>query len=267
MKLLNGTEIAGYIKERQLSQVRALRQAQKTVPKLAIVSCKDDPVSNKYLDLKKQYGSDILIDVDIHKIDQNEAKGLIRALNNESTVHAIIVQLPLTDTTQTAEIVNTIAVHKDVDSLGEKSQFDAATPLAILWLLAGYNIDLRDKNVTIVGRGKLVGAPLKEMLNASNIAVNVIHSQTENPEEIMLESDVIVTAVGKPGIISASMIPQNCVVVDAGVSNASGQLQGDLASDVYDRDDLTLTPKIGGVGPLTVCALFDNVIKATQNSM
>jgi methylenetetrahydrofolate dehydrogenase (NADP+) / methenyltetrahydrofolate cyclohydrolase len=139
--------------------------------------------------------------------------------------------------------------------------------MAIMWLLNGFAVELTGKKITIVGRGRLVGAPLKKMMDSSGLNIQVIHSQTSNPEEILLNSDVIITAVGKPGIIDSAMLPLNCVVVDAATSSENGQLKGDLADDVYEREDLILTPKKGGVGPLTVCALFDNVIRAAQSSI
>src|SRR6185312_16790311 len=141
MKLLNGRELAGYIKERQAHEVRGLRQAHNVFPKLAIVQAKDDPVINTYVNLKQKYGADILIDVDIHRIEQKDAPSTIAQLNDDSSVHGIIVQLPLEDTSQTDEIVNLVAPDKDVDALGQAPNFDPATPMAIMWLLAGYNIE------------------------------------------------------------------------------------------------------------------------------
>src|ERR1700760_4135164 len=153
MKLLNGQELAGFIKKRQAHEVRMLRQAQHVLPRLAIVQVKDDPVINTYVGLKRRYGADILIDVDIHRIDQRDAPGVIQKLNDDPAVHGIIVQLPLSDTAQTDEIVSMVAPQKDVDALGPDPQFDPATPMAIMWLLAGYNVDTRGKRVLIVGRG------------------------------------------------------------------------------------------------------------------
>lgn len=265
MKYLNGAELAGFIKERQVKQVRALRQAHKIIPKLAIVLCNDNPVSAKYTELKKSYGADILIDVKIHKISQKDAITTINRLNKDKTIHGIIVQLPLNYPDQTDEIVSAISVAKDADGLNSKSHFDAATAMAILWLLSGYDINLTDKKVVILGRGRLVGAPLKKMLDNSGVKTQVIHSQTKNPNSILKNANVIISAVGKPGILTSFMIPKNCVIVDAATASEGGQIKGDLADDVYQRDDLTITPKIGGVGPLTVCALFDNLIRVTQS--
>lgn len=264
MKLLNGAELAEFIKERQGHQARALIQANGIKPKLAIIVCTSNPVIATYVGLKQRYGADIGIDVEVHKIDQSEALGLIAALNDNKDVHGIIVQLPLQDPAQTDEIVNAVLPAKDVDALGKDAIFDPATPMAIMWLLAGYNVDLVGKAITIVGNGRLVGKPLKVMFDKSNIEAVVLDGSKEHPDDILLHSQIVITAVGKPGLITSDMIPLDCVVVDAAVASEDGQLKGDLADDVYERDDIKVTPRKGGVGPLTVVALFDNVIRAAS---
>lgn len=267
MKLLNGLEIAGFIKERQARQVRALRQAHGVVPKLAIVVTVDNPVIDVYMRMKRQYGADILIDVDIHRITLDEAQDTIKQLNEDSSVHGIIVQLPLSDPARTDEIVNLVAPEKDVDALGASATLDPATPMAILWLLAGHNVDFQGRRVLLVGRGKLVGAPLEKMLLASGVDVHVADRSTPDLSTETLQADIIITATGSPAILYSNMIKQGAVVVDAGVASEDGKTVGDVAPEVYDREDLTITPTKGGVGPLTVCALFENVIRAASASV
>lgn len=264
MKELNGRELAGYIKERQAHEVRSLRQSLHVQPKLAIVVTIEHPAIEVYMRMKRRYGADILVDVDVHKVMQSEAVGLIKQLNVDNSVHGIIVQLPLADPSETQKICDLVAPEKDVDALGTNATLDPATPLAILWLLAGYNIGLNDKKIVLVGRGKLVGAPLERMLLASGNDVTVVDSKTAHPAEIVREGDVIITATGVPGIVTSEMVKSGAVVVDAGVAGEQGKTVGDLAPDVYERDDLTITPTKGGVGPLTICALFENVIRAAR---
>ncbi len=267
MRLLNGKELADFIKERQSKTVRGLRQAHDIEPKLAIVQCKDDPVINTYVKLKKAYGADILVDVDVHFVSQEEIAKLLQKLNQDKKIHGIIVQLPITDTSQTEEIVNMVAPEKDVDALGKNAKFDPATPMAILWLLSGYNVDLTGKKVLLIGRGKLVGAPLERMLKSSGINVEVVERGIPDLSVHTKQADIIITATGSPAILYSDMITQGAVVVDAGVASESGITVGDLAPDVYEREDLTITPTRGGVGPLTVCALFDNVIRAAKRGV
>ena len=265
MKLLNGSELAGFIKERHAKQVRALR-ANKVTPKLAIVQVKNDPVINTYVHLKQRYGADIGVDVEVFTPKQTDLPKIIPGLNNDRSVHGIIVQLPLEDISQTDEVINLVAPDKDVDALANKSQFEPATPMAILWLLAGYGIDLADKKILLIGRGKLVGAPLEKILKASGYEVEVIDRSIKNLAAHTKSADIIITATGSPAVIYSDMISPGAVVVDAGVASESGKTVGDLAPDVYERDDLIITPKKGGVGPLTVCALFENVIRAAGKS-
>jgi methylenetetrahydrofolate dehydrogenase (NADP+)/methenyltetrahydrofolate cyclohydrolase len=267
MKLLNGSELAGFIKERQAHQVRRLRQAHGVQPKLAIVVTIDNPVIDVYVRLKQQYGTDILVDVDVHRIKQTETTELLNKLSKNENIHGIIVQLPLENPEETEEIVNLVAPEKDVDALGERSTFEPATPMAILWLLSGYNVDLAGKKVVLVGRGKLVGAPLEKILRASEVDVEVADRSTPNLADKTREADVVITATGSPAILYPDMIKPGAVVVDAGVASEDGKTVGDVAPEVYERDDLTITPVKGGVGPLTVCALFENVIRAAQSTI
>lgn len=267
MKILNGRELAEFIKERQAKQVRGLRQAEHVAPKLAIIMTVEHPAIETYVRMKKRYGADVLIDVDVHTVSQSEAPSLIARLNADKTVHGIIVQLPLEDPSQTNEICDLVAPEKDVDALGIRAIYDPATPMAILWLLAGYNVDLAGKRIVIVGRGKLVGAPLERVLLSAGHDVTVVDKSTEHPEDIITEADILITATGIPGLITSAMIKPGAVVVDAGVAGEEGKTVGDLGSDVRERIDLTITPEKGGVGPLTICALFDNVIRATRESV
>ena len=264
MKLLNGKELADYIKERQARDVRALRQAHGIAPKLAIVVTVDNPVIDLYMRLKQQYGADILIDVDVHRVQQTEVPQLLNTLSNDESVHGVIVQLPLEDPSKTDEIVNLVPANKDVDALGEHPAFDPATPMAIMWLLAGYNINLPGKRILLVGKGKLVGAPLFRIFTDSGLDVHVADRSTTDLAAETIQADIIITATGRPAILYPDMIKQGAIVVDAGVASEDGKTVGDVDESVYARDDLTITPAKGGVGPLTVCALFENVIRAAR---
>jgi methylenetetrahydrofolate dehydrogenase (NADP+) / methenyltetrahydrofolate cyclohydrolase len=262
MRLLDGLQLAGFIKERQARQVRALRQAHKIFPKLAIIRTSEDPRIAAYVKLKKAYGADILVEVEEHFVPQSQALATVKKLNADPTVTGIIVQLPLAETSKTSELLNAVDPAKDVDGLGEKAVLDPATPMAILWLLAGYNIELTGKNVVVVGQGRLVGGPLTKMLTASGNKVTPVTKATDNLEAAIRTGDVVITAAGVPGLIKSDMLRPDAIVVDAGVATDKGKLVGDIDPAVYERHDLTITPKRGGVGPLTVCALFENVIRA-----
>lgn len=264
MKLLVGSELAGFIKERQAHNVRSLVQSRNITPKLAIINTTKNPVIDVYMKLKRSYAHDIGINVDIHQVDQDTVPDLINQLNEDATVHGIIIQLPLERPEETEKLVNLVAPTKDVDALGAKSKFDPATPMAILWLLSGFNVDISGKKVVLLGRGKLVGKPLEKMLKNSGVDVDTVDRKTEDISAITKSADIIITATGQPAILKSSMVGIGAVVVDAGVASENGKTVGDVDEELYQRSDITITPKKGGVGPLTVCALFDNVIRAAS---
>ena len=260
MRELNGSELAGFIKERQAKQVRALRQAWHINPRLAIVTDVENPVIETYMRLKQRYGADILIDVEIHRVPAGGALEVIQELNNRDDVQGIILQLPISNSDQTEELLESIREDKDVDGLRKKAIFQAATPTAISWLLAGYGVDLKNKKVAIVGRGRLVGAPLERMWLKSGVDVTVFEKGDDLSQ--LINYDIIVSATGVPGLIKSQMVKAKAVVVDAGTASENGKIVGDVSEEARQRNDVIITPKKGGVGPLTVSALFDNVITA-----
>lgn len=260
MRELNGSELAGFIKERQAKQVRALRQAWHINPRLAIVTDVENPVIETYMRLKQRYGADILIDVEIHRVSAGGALEVIQELNNRDDVQGIILQLPISNPEQTEELLESIREDKDVDGLRKKAIFQAATPTAINWLLAGYSVDLKGKKVAIVGRGRLVGAPLEKMWLKSGVDVTVFEKGDGLSQ--LINYDIIVSATGVPGLIKSQIVKAKAVVVDAGTASENGKIVGDVSEEVRQRNDVIITPKKGGVGPLTVSALFDNVITA-----
>lgn len=272
MRILNGAELRDFIKERQAKQVRALRQSWKVFPKLVIFYTSDNPVIKTYIGLKKAYGEDILIDIEARFCKKSELKQQIQKANLDENVHGIIVQLPIEDDegkkTEGAElldILSEISSEKDVDGLAGDN-FDPATAVAINWLLAGYNIDLSKRKIAIVGQGLLVGKPLAKMWHKSGYdIVTYDKSSSSDMVDNLSQFDVVVSAAGIPELIKSSMLKHKAVVVDAGTAEQGGVIRGDVSDKVREtRKDLTVTPKIGGVGPLTVAALIDNVITSAR---
>jgi methylenetetrahydrofolate dehydrogenase (NADP+)/methenyltetrahydrofolate cyclohydrolase len=265
-KILDGNELADFIKERQAHQVRGLRQHDKIRPRLAIVVTSDNPVIGTYVRLKQAYAQDILIETDVFRVDVDRAAAKITELNDDQLVTGIIVQLPLSDPALTDQLVNLISPAKDVDGLGQNSQFDPATAVAINWLLTGYNIELTGRKIVIVGRGRLVGAPLAAMWQQSGYDVTVL-GRNADLKSALAQAEIIVSATGVPGLLTDDLIPPGAVVVDAGTADDSGVVVGDVAPDLRERDDITITPAKGGVGPLTIAALMDNLIRAARGSI
>ena len=266
MKLIKGAEIAGFIKERQRHAVAGLRQAQGITPQLAIIRTNPDPVVDVYMRLKQAYGEDIGVEVAVYQLAAAQATEKIAELSVDKHVHGIIVQLPLPDRDMTQVVVDSVPAAKDVDGLAVNSDFDPATPTAINWLLAGNNVDLKGQKIVVFGNGRLVGAPLSKIWLASGYDVTTLDKDTKDSGAIIAQADVLVCAAGAPAAIRSSMIKEGAVVIDAAVASDGNSLVGDLADEVYDRQDLTITPKKGGVGPLTISVLFENVIAAARRA-
>lgn len=267
VKELNGRELAGFVKERQAYVVREMLAESKPAPKLVIIRDSDNPVIVKYVELKKRYGEDIGVVVEDKLVSSiDEAKAAVTAANEDSSVSGMIVQLPLKDPARTDEVVNLIAPEKDVDGLSQVAsprKFESATATAINWLLTGYNIELREREIALVGRGRLVGGPLERMWRNSGYDVTVFGHDSDM--SVLSNYDIIVSATGVPHLIKSDMVQTGAVIVDAGTASEGGVLVGDVDDEVRERDDLAaITPKIGGVGPLTVSVLFEDVIAAAN---
>ena len=272
MRFLNGAELRDFIKERQAKQVRALRQSWRVSPKLVIFYSSKSPVTETYMRLKENYGADILVEVERREVEISKLKEEIQKANIDEDIHGIIVQLPLENKNgeklsknETEAILSEISKEKDVDGLNG-GDFIPATAQAINWLLAGYNISLENKKIAVVGQGKLVGAPLSKMFEDSGVKISKFDElNSSEMKEKLKDFDVVITAVGKPGLITSEMIKKKAVVVDAGTASENGKIKGDVEDSVRElRKDLTITPIKGGVGPLTVASLIDNVIVAAR---
>ena len=272
MRFLNGAELRDFIKERQAKQVRALRQSWRVSPKLVIFYSSKSPVTETYMRLKENYGADILVEVERREVEISKLKEKIQKANIDEDIHGIIVQLPLENKNgeklsknETEAILSEISKEKDVDGLNG-GDFIPATAQAISWLLAGYNISLENKKIAVVGQGKLVGAPLSKMFEDSGVDVSKFDElNSSDMKEKLKDFDVVITAVGKPDLINSEMLKSKAVVVDAGTASEGGEIKGDVSDEVRElRKDLIITPIKGGVGPLTVASLIDNVIIAAR---
>ena len=214
--------------------------------------------------MKRKYGEDIEVEVDVYRPNAATILSQIEALNDDVNVHGIIVQLPLGDGIDIEAALNAVTVGKDVDGLADGSEFTAATAQAIDWLLNGFNIELRGKKIAIVGNGRLVGAPLAKLWQGAGHQVTIFDEHSANMAKTLRRYGVVVSAAGVPNLITSESVQPGAVVVDAATSAEHGKIVGDVAGDVRARNDLTITPEKGGVGPLTVVSLFDNVIRAAR---
>lgn len=264
MKELNGQEIVDFVKQRQLHVSRSLKQSGGVTPKLVIIRTNPSPVVDTYMRLKQNYGQDIEAEVEVVVLEQKDAIATINKLNKDDSVHGIIVQLPLADIKDTDQVLAAVDHEKDVDGLAPNSKFIPPTVAAIDWLLAGHNVNLLGKKIVIVGRGRLVGTPLEKHWRAAELDVSFVDDKVKDLQKVLKTADVIVSATGQPGVIKSDMVKPGAIVVDAGVSAGKNGLVGDVDDEVRLRDDVRITPKVGGVGPLTIAALFENLLQATD---
>ena len=255
MKSLRGQELADYVKERQVGEVRRLR-ARGVVPKLVIFYDNDSPVILKYVGLKQEYGMDIGVEVEVVRLSAADAEEQVSEVAGDGSVHGMIVQLPLKVVDE--GILGLIPVEKDVDGLN--GGFDSATAEAVNWLLSGHGVELAGKRIAVVGQGRLVGGPLMRMWGESGY--DVVGFAKGDDLSVLRDFDVIVSATGVSGLIKSEMVGAGAVVIDGGTASEGGALVGDVDEVVRARDDVVMTPKIGGVGPLTVAVLFEHVVRA-----
>jgi len=283
--LMDGRRLAEEIKGELRRRVEELGR-RGIVPTLATVLVGDHPASRTYVEGKRRDCEEVGISFRLHhlpaSVREGELRDLIRHLNEEEGVHGILLQLPLPPHLDPRGLVEEISPEKDVDGLHPhnvgrlwKGQYDPersllpCTPRGILRLLDRYGVEVRGSLVTIVNRSDLVGKPLAKLLLDRDATVLLCHSKTRNLEERTREADVVVTAVGRrPSfILTADMIREGAVVVDAGMNYVGGRLVGDADAEGVGRKASHLTPVPGGVGPMTRVMLLHNTLLAAEGAV
>jgi len=243
-------------------------RADGIIPKLVIIRDSNNHVINKYVTRKIVYGREIGVEVQDCFIPTDYILHEINRINRNPDIHGVIVQLPILEPNRTESIVGQILPSKDVDGLSDRGKYSSATATAIDLLLAGYHINLKEHKIAIVGYGKLVGEPLAKMWRERGIKVEVFRkSDGRDLKEHLPGYSLIVSATGVPNVIKDSMISDNSIVIDAGTASEHGVVVGDVEDKLRERRDVSITPRIGGVGPLTVASLFANVLHSAQNSV
>lgn len=242
-------------------------------PRLSVVLVGDDKPSQTYVRKKGEACEKIGIEFSLHEypaeIKEEEIISEIKKIQNEEKLSGLIVQLPLPEHLDTKKIINYIDPDIDVDyltyiNLGKlligKNEFRPPTPGAIMEILNYYNIDLYGKYVTLVGRGELIGKPLANILFHEEVTFSVCNKTTKKLEDFTLNSDVIITGVGKHNLITGDMIKKDAVVIDAGTTFVDGKMYGDIEFGSVEKKAGLVTPTPGGVGPITVAKLLENTV-------
>ncbi len=288
MELLDGKLASQAIKDALTLQVAQLTTEGKKVPHLAAVLVGNNGASETYVGAKVKACAEIGFKSTLVRLEdsvtENRLLNVIEDLNNDVDIDGILVQLPLPKHISDEKVINAIHPSKDVDgfhpeSVGKMVQglptFIPATPHGIMLLLEHYKIDTRGKHAIVVGRSNIVGRPMSILLsgntNPGNCTVTICHSHTRNLQELCLQGDIIVAALGKPEFVTASMVKKGAIIIDVGItrvpdaSKKSGfALKGDVKFDEVAPLSSYITPVPGGVGPMTIAALMKNTYRACE---
>lgn len=278
--IVDGNEIAEQILAGLKDKLEKLNMAGVT-PHLAVILVGQDPVSLSYIKIKQQKAEEIGLKVEVkaypENISQSDLQKATQELNGKPEISGILVQLPLPSHLDRQAILDAVSMERDVDCLnsvnrqkliaGEKVKFLPPAPAAVLKILEFYQIDLAKANILVVGSGELVGQPLAAILLNRKINFRLANRYTENLVELTKEADIIITGAGKSGLISGGMIKDGAVVIDAGATGSeSGDVVGDVDIESVSKKATLLAPVPGGVGPVTVAMLLQNVILAAFDS-
>ena len=250
-------------------------------PKLAVILVGDDKASKVYVKNKNKACEDVGIEFEEHileaEITQKQLIDLIEELNNRKDINGILLQSPIPAHLDINEAFRKIAPEKDVDGFNpvnvgklslNQDTFVSCTPYGIMKIFEEYKIDLEGKDVVIIGRSNIVGKPLIQCCLNKNATVTVCHSRTKNLKEHVKRADVVIAAIGKSKFITEDMIKDGAVVIDVGINRGEdGKLTGDVDFENVEKKASYITPVPGGVGPMTIAMLMNNVIKATQNQI
>ena len=233
--------------------------------------------SASYVRQKEKFASKAGINSEVRKfndqISEEEILKEIEKINNDKNIHGVIVQLPLPDHISITKVLNSIHPSKDVDGftptnvgklfLGEETLV-SCTPKGIMQMLASINLDLKGKNVTVIGRSNIVGKPVSILCQQQHATVTMCHSRTRDIPSKLSDADVTIVAVGKPKFVTGDQVPSGCIVIDVGIHSIDGKLCGDVDFDSVSQKASAITPVPGGVGPMTVCSLIENTIIAAE---
>lgn len=276
-EIINGKELAKSIRLELKQEVENLNQ-KGIFPKLAVIMVGDDKASKVYVRNKSKACEEIGIGYEEILLDETTTMEklleIIENLNNREDIHGILLQSPIPKHLDIYKAFNKISPEKDVDGfnpinvgklvIGEDS-FVSCTPYGVIKMLERYNIEIEGKNAVIIGRSNIVGKPLIQCLLKKNATVTVCHSKTKNIADITKNADILIAALGKVKFVTKDMVKEGAVVIDVGINrNELGKLEGDVNFEEVEKIASYITPVPGGVGPMTIAMLMNNVVKACK---
>ncbi len=275
-KIINGKEVASSIYRELSEEIKILKEGGIT-PGLAVILVGEDPASLVYVRQKERACENIGIlskKYSLSKdVSEEELLRLIDDLNNDSSIHGILVQLPLPDHIDAQKVLNAVDPQKDVDgfhpfnvgnlTIGE-IRYPPCTPHGVLELLKRTGVEIRGKNAVVVGRSNIVGKPMALMLLHNDATVTICHSKTEDLASHTRRADILVVAVGHPKLVTADMVKEGVVVIDVGINRVNDKLVGDVDYEAVKEKAAAITPVPGGVGPMTIAVLLKNTVEAAK---
>ncbi|HDI0190900.1 TPA: bifunctional methylenetetrahydrofolate dehydrogenase/methenyltetrahydrofolate cyclohydrolase FolD [Staphylococcus aureus] len=276
-KILDGKQIAKDYRQGLQDQVEALKEKGFT-PKLSVILVGNDGASQSYVRSKKKAAEKIGMISEIVHLEETateeEVLNELNRLNNDDSVSGILVQVPLPKQVSEQKILEAINPEKDVDgfhpiNIGklyiDEQTFIPCTPLGIMEILKHADIDLEGKNAVVIGRSHIVGQPVSKLLLQKNASVTILHSRSKDMASYLKDADVIVSAVGKPGLVTKDVVKEGAVIIDVGnTPDENGKLKGDVDYDAVKEIAGAITPVPGGVGPLTITMVLNNTLLAEK---
>ena len=276
-QIIDGKELAKNIRLKLKDEVIELKNADIN-PKLAVIMVGDDKASKVYVKNKSKACEDVGIEYEEYilpaKTKMEELLELIEKLNNDETIHGILVQSPLPKGLDANEAFRTLSPRKDVDGFNpinvgklslNQDSFVSCTPYGIIKMLEAYNIEIEGAHAVIIGRSNIVGKPLAHCLLNKYGTVTICHSRTKNLKELTKQADILIAAIGKAKFVTENMVKDGATVIDVGINRMDdGKLLGDTDFENIKDKVSYITPVPGGVGPMTIAMLMHNVVKAAK---
>lgn len=276
-KILDGKKVAQKLEDDLATEINSLENKGIT-PGLTVVLVGNDPASQVYVSYKEKACKRVGINSNIidlpEEISEEDLLAEIDRLNKDNSVDGILVQMPLPDHIEQAEVIKSINPIKDVDGFHPENvgqlvtqgqmQLAPCTPKGIMKVLAEYNIEIEGQEAVIVGRSNIVGKPMANMLLHNNATVTICHSRTRDLKAHTSQADIIIAAVGIKEFITADMIKEGAVVIDVGINRTEDGLVGDVEFKPVRDKAAAITPVPGGVGPMTIATLLENTITACE---
>ena len=278
MQLIDGKSLAKKVQTTVATEVENLKQEKNIVPGLAVILVGDDPASHAYVNMKAKACENVGFYSITHNmpdtISQDEIIGTIQMMNENPRIDGILVQLPLPKHIDTDKILEVIDPKKDVDGFHAYNvgrlvtgldSFVACTPLGVMKMFEEYEIELRGKDVCVVGASNIVGKPMASLLLNAEATVTITHIYTKDLKAHTSKADIVVVGVGVPGLIKEDMVKEGAIVIDIGINRIEdGSLVGDVDFEKVSPKCSYITPVPGGVGPMTIAMLLSNTLKSAK---